>query len=63
LKKPKVDQNKCEGNQVCIGIAPSVFEMNDENKAYVKDIKGSDEKTIQAAIDGCPTQAISWTED
>jgi ferredoxin len=59
----KVDQSKCEGNQVCIGIAPDVFEMNNENKAYVKNPKGFDETTIQTAINGCPTQAISWTED
>lgn len=63
LKKPKIDPELCTGDQVCVAIAPEVFEMNDEGKAYVKDPKGADEKTIQEAIDQCPTQAISWEEE
>jgi ferredoxin len=37
LKRLKADQSMCEGYQVCVGIAPRVFGMNEEVKVYVKD--------------------------
>jgi ferredoxin len=40
-KKFKVNQNLCTGDRVCLTIAPYVFEMNDEGKAYVKDSDGA----------------------
>lgn len=63
MKKPIVDQDLCTGDQVCVTIAPYVFEMNEEGKAYVKDPEGADEETIQHAINPCPSQAISWIEE
>ena len=63
MRKPKVDQEICTGDQVCVTIAPEVFDINDKGKSYVKDPKGADEETIQKAIDQCPSQAISWEED
>ncbi len=62
-KKLKVNQDLCTGDRVCLTIAPYVFEMNDEGKAYVKDSDGADEETIQHAINQCPSQAISWIEE
>jgi len=61
-KKPVVDEDLCNGDAVCISIAPEVFEMNDSGKAEVTDPEGADESTIQTAIDSCPTDAISWEE-
>ena len=63
MKKPKVDQDLCTGDQVCVTIAPDVFEINEEGLAYVVDPEGADEDTIQRAIDQCPSQAISWIEE
>lgn len=63
MKRPKVDQDLCTGDQVCVTIAPFVFKINEEGKAYVKDSEGADEETIQHAINQCPSQAISWTEE
>jgi ferredoxin len=62
LKKPLVDRNICEGYAVCVGIAPEVFEIDKENKSVVKNPQGTDEQTIQDAINGCPVQAISWAK-
>ena len=62
MKRPEVDQELCTGDQVCITIAPYVFEMNEGGKAYVVDPEGADEDTIQHAMDQCPSQAISWVE-
>lgn len=63
MRKPTVDQRKCTGDQVCITIAPYVFEINEERKANVADPEGEDEETIQHAINQCPSQAISCTEE
>ena len=63
MKKPKVDQSLCDGFKVCISMAPDVFEINKNDKSFVKNPKGADEETIQQAIDACPSQAISWEED
>jgi len=63
MRKPKVDQDLCTGAQVCVIIAPDVFEMNEEEKAYVVDPEGADEETIQRAIDQCPSKAIFWVEE
>ncbi len=63
MRKPKVDQDLCTGDQVCVTIAPDVFEINEAGLAYVADPEGADEETIQHAIDQCPSQAISWFEE
>ncbi len=63
MKKPVVDKEVCQGHAVCVGLAPDVFELDDEGKSEVVDPEGSDESTIQRAIDGCPVDAISWEEE
>lgn len=63
MKKPVVDKNACVGAAVCVGVAPEVFDLDEEGKAFVKDPGGADEETIQRAIDGCPEDAISWQEE
>ena len=63
MKKVVVDKNKCTGAQICITLAPEVFELDKDGKSGVKNQKGADERTIQDAIDACPTNAISWVEE
>lgn len=63
MRKPEVNQDLCTGDQVCLTIAPDVFEINEAGLAYVTDPEGADEETIQRAIDQCPSQAISWVEE
>ncbi len=62
MKEPVVDKDICQGHAVCVGLAPEVFELDDDGKSEVKDPEGADESTIQQAIDGCPVDAISWKE-
>lgn len=62
MKEPVVDKEACQGHAVCVGIAPEVFELDDDGLSTVKDPEGADESTIQQAIDGCPVNAISWKE-
>jgi ferredoxin len=53
----------CTGDQICVSIAPYVFAMSEDGKAYVKDQNGADADTIEHAIRQCPSQAIRWVND
>ncbi len=61
-KIPYVDPELCAGYEVCVGICPGVFRMNEENKAEAYNPEGDTEEQIQAAIDACPAHAIKWVE-
>lgn len=56
--KVTVDQDKCIGCGVCISICPDVYELNDDNKAAVKDDADFDSCDLDESIDKCPTAAI-----
>jgi ferredoxin len=43
-------------------MCSDVFGMGDDDIAVVKNPSGADESDIQEAIDGCPAEAISWSE-
>jgi ferredoxin len=56
-----VDYDKCTSNAVCMGIAPDIFEVRDDNFLYVLQEEPPDEKrtVVEEAVRMCPTQAIS----
>ena len=55
-----VDRDRCEGNAVCLGIAPDIFELDDEDYAVVKKdpIPGDEEDLAEQAIAECPRAAL-----
>ena len=59
--KVVVDFDKCESNAVCMGIAPDVFEVRDDNFLYVlkEEPPESERETLQKCVHQCPTGAIS----
>jgi ferredoxin len=59
-KKPVIDQDICTGCELCVGTAPDVFRMNEDNLAEVYDPFGASEELIQEAIDSCPVNCINW---
>jgi len=61
-KVPYVDKDECTGCGDCVENLPSVFQLDDDDIAEVKDPKGASEEEIQGAIDDCPAEAISWKE-
>ncbi len=61
--KVKVDRNLCIGVSNCVAIAPTVFELDDENKAVVLDPGSVDEKTLMEAAESCPENAIIVEDD
>ncbi|HBB49874.1 TPA: ferredoxin [Candidatus Nomurabacteria bacterium] len=58
IAKIIVDRDLCIGAASCVAIAPGVFALDDENKAFVVDQNGADNDTILLAAQSCPTKAI-----
>ena len=61
--KVKVDRELCTGVSNCVAIAPTVFKLDDENKAVVLDPASVDEQTILEAAESCPENAIIVDDD
>ena len=57
----EVDRDRCEGNAVCVGIAPDLFKLDDEDYVMVtKDpIPADREALAEQAIAECPRAALS----
>jgi len=55
-----VDFDLCESNAVCMGIAPDVFEVREDDFLYVLDEHPSEERrpTMEQAVAACPRAAI-----
>ena len=56
--KVKVDRELCIGVSNCVAIAPTVFKLDDQNKAVVLDAGSVDEETLIEAAESCPENAI-----
>jgi ferredoxin len=56
----EIDRDRCEGNAVCLGIAPDIFDLDDEDYAVVKKdpIPADEEDLAEQAIAECPRAAI-----
>jgi ferredoxin len=56
----EVDRDRCEGNAVCLGIAPDIFDLDDEDYAVVKidPIPAGQEDLAEQAIAECPRAAL-----
>jgi ferredoxin len=56
-----VDFDKCTSNAVCMGIAPEVFEVRDDNFLYVLQEEPPEDlrPKVEEAVRMCPTGAIS----
>lgn len=53
-----IDRDLCIGAASCIAVAPDVFELDNENKAVVKNPTGADDETLLLAAQSCPTKAV-----
>jgi len=59
-----VDFDLCESNALCEGLAPHVFELDDDDLLQVKldDVDGDDVAAVRRAVAACPKAAISLLE-
>ena len=57
----EVDLDRCEGNAVCVGIAPDLFALNDEDYAVllVDEIPADRVAAAEQAIAECPRAALT----
>jgi ferredoxin len=56
-----VDHDLCEGNAVCVRVAPEIFAVGDDDQAQVllADPPESQRANIEAAVARCPRQALA----
>lgn len=56
-----VDYDLCESNALCVGAAPEVFEVRDDDMLYVLQPDAPEElrQKVEAAVRACPKQAIT----
>jgi len=63
--KVVVDFDLCESNAVCMGIAPEVFEVREDDFLYVLDENPPESMRpqLEEAVLSCPRAAIRLVED
>jgi ferredoxin len=57
----KADFDLCEANALCVGIAPEVFELDDDDNLAILDdrVTPENEARIRQAVASCPKAALS----
>lgn len=58
-----IDKTKCIGSLPCTKIAPTVFKLGDDGKAYILDPKSASDEDIMLAAKSCPVGAITLKDD
>jgi len=61
--KVRVDRDLCIGVGNCAAFAPTVFKLDDENKAVVLDPSSVDIDKLLEAAESCPESAIIVEDD
>lgn len=56
-----VDRDRCEGNAICVGIAPELFILDEDEYVVVTadPIPADQEELAEQAIAECPRAALS----
>lgn len=60
--KVQVIRHLCIGAAACVAVSPDTFEMDNENKAIIKDDSQDVPDNILMAAQSCPTKAIIITD-
>jgi len=55
-----VDRSLCEANAVCVGFAPDVFDLDDEEDLVVHpgEVPVDQVERVSSAVAGCPKNAL-----
>ena len=59
-----VDPLVCEANAVCVGLAPEVFDLNDDDELHIlkPDVPPEEQDRVRHAVRSCPTAALTIEE-
>lgn len=62
--KVTVDELVCEANGVCVGLAPEVFELDDEDRLHILLPEPPPEARdrVRHAVRSCPKAALALEE-
>jgi len=54
------DLDRCEGNAVCVGIAPEIFDLDDDEYVVIAEgeVPPDQEALVEQAIAECPRAAM-----
>lgn len=61
-----VDRQRCDGNGVCMGIAPEVFDVDDDLYLHVAETIPDDPELrarVRQSITSCPILALKLVEE
>ena len=63
--KVKIDYDLCEGNAVCMKVAPEVFIVGEDDRArlLLKEPGEDLRSKVEAAVRRCPRQALSVVDE
>lgn len=55
-----VDYDLCEANGICVGIAPEVFDLDDDDNLNLlrTEVTSENESRIEQTVDSCPRNAL-----
>ncbi|MBB4684953.1 ferredoxin [Amycolatopsis jiangsuensis] len=58
-----VDRTLCEANAVCVGFAPEVFDLDDDEELVVTPgaVPAEQVERVSQAVSGCPKNALFIT--
>jgi ferredoxin len=59
----KIDRGLCTGYAECVGIAPEVFALDQDNLCVVLDPEAADDEDVLDAARVCPVDAITVIDE
>ena len=61
----EVDSKACEANAVCVGLAPAVFDLDDEDVLHIRvaEVPDGMHDQVREAVTSCPKLALTLYED
>jgi ferredoxin len=56
----RVDRDLCEANAVCCGLAPEVFELDDDEQLVIRQPEPAPDQLdwVRKAVERCPKAAL-----
>lgn len=58
--KVSVDIDQCEANGICVGFAPDVFELDDDDQLHIlaEEVPADRRAEVEDAVAQCPKAAL-----